>query len=58
MILVGARLGIRCQQCVQASSVDLQLVKYVVTVYWRWLCRCKPWCVWKLSDGSKENLDG
>ena len=58
VMLVGARLGVRSQQCAGASSVDLQLVIHVVTVYQRWQHQCIPWCVWKLSKGSEENLGG
>ena len=58
VILVGARLGIWSQQCAGASSVDLQLVTHVVTVCQRWHCQCIPWYVWKLFEGSEENLRG
>ena len=58
VILVGARLRVRSQLCAGASSVDLQLVKHVVTVYQKWWHQCIPWCVWKLSEGSEENLRG
>ena len=57
-ILVGARLEVRCQQCVEASSVDLQLVEHVVTVCQKWWHLCNPWYVWKLCKGSEGNLGG
>ena len=57
VIVASARLEVRCQQCVGASSVDPQLVKHGVTVCLEVAaCQYNPWCVWKLCEGSEGNL--
>ena len=56
VILVDVRLGARCQQCVGASIVDLQLVKHGVTMCQKWQHQCSPWCVWIVCTGIAWNL--
>ena len=56
MVNIGrGKVGVRCQQCVGAFSVDPQQVKHGVTVCLKRWHQCNPWCVWKVCAGSAWN---